>query len=94
MSPAQSTAVHEVTDHRVLDETEVGRYTISEVAARTGLSAHTLRWYERIGLMPHVGRETSWSGERRPGSAGTANATSASWTSSANSARPACPSPT
>ncbi|MDT3399587.1 MerR family transcriptional regulator [Streptomyces sp. B1866] len=33
-----------------------GRYTISEVAARTGLSAHTLRWYERIGLMPHVDR--------------------------------------
>lgn len=67
MSPAQSTAVHEVTDHHVLDETEVGRYTISEVAARTGLSAHTLRWYERIGLMPHVGRETSRSGGGQAG---------------------------
>ncbi|MBH5334652.1 MerR family transcriptional regulator [Streptomyces pactum] len=33
------------------------RYTISEVAAFTGLSAHTLRWYERIGLMPHVDRD-------------------------------------
>ncbi|MGH8795220.1 MAG: MerR family transcriptional regulator [Stackebrandtia sp.] len=32
------------------------KYTISEVAAHTGLSAHTLRWYERIGLMPHVDR--------------------------------------
>ncbi|MCX4744453.1 MerR family transcriptional regulator [Kitasatospora sp. NBC_01287] len=32
------------------------RYTISEVAALTGLSAHTLRWYEQIGLMTHVGR--------------------------------------
>ena len=39
------------------------RYTISEVAASTGLSAHTLRWYERIGLMPHVDR--SHTGQRR-----------------------------
>jgi DNA-binding transcriptional MerR regulator len=39
------------------------QYTISEVAEFTGLSAHTLRWYERIGLMPHVDR--SHSGQRR-----------------------------
>ncbi|MEV5238204.1 MerR family transcriptional regulator [Streptomyces cinnamoneus] len=39
------------------------RFTISEVAAYTGLSAHTLRWYERIGLMPHVDR--SHTGQRR-----------------------------
>jgi DNA-binding transcriptional MerR regulator len=39
------------------------RYTISEVAAVTGLTAHTLRWYERIGLMPHVDR--SGTGQRR-----------------------------
>ncbi len=39
------------------------RYTISEVAAFTGLSAHTLRWYEQIGLMPHV--ERSHAGQRR-----------------------------
>ncbi|MFB7539421.1 MerR family transcriptional regulator [Streptomyces zaomyceticus] len=38
-------------------------YTISEVASLTGLSAHTLRWYERIGLMPHVDR--SHTGQRR-----------------------------
>ncbi|WSV44010.1 MerR family transcriptional regulator [Streptomyces sp. NBC_01077] len=38
-------------------------YTISEVAALTGLSAHTLRWYERIGLMSHVDR--SHTGQRR-----------------------------
>ncbi|MGH3312849.1 MAG: MerR family transcriptional regulator [Streptomyces sp.] len=38
-------------------------YTISEVAALCGLSAHTLRWYERIGLMPHVDR--SHTGQRR-----------------------------
>ncbi|MFJ5550558.1 MerR family transcriptional regulator [Streptomyces sp. NPDC093225] len=39
------------------------RYTIREVAERTGLSQHTLRWYERIGLMPHVDR--THSGQRR-----------------------------
>jgi len=39
------------------------RYTISEVATLSGLSAHTLRWYERIGLMPHVDR--SHTGQRR-----------------------------
>lgn len=39
------------------------RYTISEVAAHTGLSQHTLRWYERIGLMPHIDR--SHTGQRR-----------------------------
>ncbi|MER5184036.1 MerR family transcriptional regulator [Streptomyces sp. NPDC002896] len=38
------------------------RYTISEVAAFTGLRAHTLRWYEQIGLMPHV--ERSHTGQR------------------------------
>ncbi|MEU6812224.1 MerR family transcriptional regulator [Streptomyces sp. NPDC046831] len=38
-------------------------YTISEVAALTGLTAHTLRWYERIGLMAHVDR--SHTGQRR-----------------------------
>ncbi|MEU1625235.1 MerR family transcriptional regulator [Streptomyces sp. NPDC020096] len=39
------------------------RYTISEVVGYTGLSAHTLRWYERIGLMPHVDR--THTGQRR-----------------------------
>jgi DNA-binding transcriptional MerR regulator len=39
------------------------RYTISEVAEFTGLSAHTLRWYERIGLMPRIDR--SHTGQRR-----------------------------
>ncbi|MFJ8195782.1 MerR family transcriptional regulator [Streptomyces sp. NPDC096152] len=38
-------------------------YTISEVVALTGLTAHTLRWYERIGLMAHVDR--SHTGQRR-----------------------------
>ncbi|WP_328376778.1 MerR family transcriptional regulator [Streptomyces sp. NBC_01020] len=39
------------------------QYTISQVVAFTGLTAHTLRWYERIGLMPHVDR--SHTGQRR-----------------------------
>jgi DNA-binding transcriptional MerR regulator len=36
---------------------------IREFAARTGLSAHTLRYYERIGLLDPVGRASS--GHRR-----------------------------
>jgi DNA-binding transcriptional MerR regulator len=46
---------------------EVGRYTISEVVEKTGLTAHTLRWYERIGLMPQVGREAPRSGGGQAG---------------------------
>jgi DNA-binding transcriptional MerR regulator len=37
--------------------------TIEQVAERTGLSAYTLRYYERIGLLDPVGRATS--GHRR-----------------------------
>jgi DNA-binding transcriptional MerR regulator len=36
--------------------------TIEEVARRTGLTAHTLRYYERIGLIAPVGRA---GGQRR-----------------------------
>lgn len=32
---------------------------IGEVTERTGLSADTLRYYEKIGLLPHVSRNTS-----------------------------------
>jgi DNA-binding transcriptional MerR regulator len=39
------------------------RYTIGEASARSGLTAHTLRWYERIGLLEQVDR--SYSGRRR-----------------------------
>ncbi|WP_327676661.1 MerR family transcriptional regulator [Kitasatospora sp. NBC_00458] len=39
------------------------RHTIGEVAAASGLTAHTLRWYERIGLLDPVDR--SASGQRR-----------------------------
>lgn len=40
-----------------------GELTISEVANRTGLTRHTLRYYERDGLMLGVGR--AGSGHRR-----------------------------
>ncbi|MFI9720407.1 MerR family transcriptional regulator [Streptomyces sp. NPDC052396] len=38
------------------------RYTIGEVAEFTGIRAHTLRWYEQIGLMPQV--ERTHNGQR------------------------------
>ena len=37
--------------------------SIDEVARRTGLTAHTLRYYERIGLIAPVGRAPG--GQRR-----------------------------
>lgn len=39
------------------------RYTIEEAAQRTGITTHTLRYYERIGLLEPVGRAPS--GHRR-----------------------------
>jgi DNA-binding transcriptional MerR regulator len=39
------------------------RYTIDEAAQRTGVTTHTLRYYERIGLLDPVGRAPS--GHRR-----------------------------
>lgn len=44
-------------------ERERPRYSIGEVAERTGLTRDTLRWYERIGLMDYVGRDHA--GKRR-----------------------------
>ncbi|MCU1677753.1 MAG: transcriptional regulator, MerR family [Frankiales bacterium] len=34
-------------------------YAIGEVAEKTGVSVHTLRYYERIGLVSPVGREAN-----------------------------------
>lgn len=50
------------TVSRELDRDEA-RFSIGEVAERTGLSQHTLRWYERIGLMAYVDRDHA--GQRR-----------------------------
>ncbi len=48
----------------MVDESyERPRYSIGEVAERSGLSRDTLRWYERIGLMNYVGRDAA--GKRR-----------------------------
>jgi DNA-binding transcriptional MerR regulator len=38
-------------------------YTVSEVSSQTGLSAHTLRWYEQVGLLDPVNRDAA--GRRR-----------------------------
>ena len=38
-------------------------YTIDEAAARTGLTKHTLRYYEREGLLPPIAKASS--GHRR-----------------------------
>ncbi|MFI5780435.1 MerR family transcriptional regulator [Nocardia sp. NPDC051570] len=52
------------TSERISDDTfNRPRYSIGEVAERSGLSRDTLRWYERIGLMNYVGRDAS--GKRR-----------------------------
>lgn len=34
-------------------------YSINEVASKFGLSAHTLRFYDKEGLMPFIGRDKS-----------------------------------
>ncbi|RMI30935.1 MerR family transcriptional regulator [Nocardia stercoris] len=39
------------------------RYSIGEVAEKSGLTRDTLRWYERIGLMDYVSRDHT--GNRR-----------------------------
>lgn len=32
---------------------------IGDLARRTGLTAHTIRYYERIGLLPYAWRDSS-----------------------------------
>ena len=44
----------------------MGDYTVQQAATLTGLSEHTLRYYERIGLIQPVPRQES-SGHRRYG---------------------------
>jgi DNA-binding transcriptional MerR regulator len=38
-------------------------YTVGEVSGQTGLSTHTLRWYEQVGLLDPVDRDAG--GRRR-----------------------------
>ncbi|MFB7876413.1 MerR family transcriptional regulator [Nocardia sp. NPDC056064] len=45
------------------EQRERPRYSIGEVAERSGLSRDTLRWYEKIGLMGYIGRDHT--GNRR-----------------------------
>ncbi|MGW0182275.1 MerR family transcriptional regulator [Nocardia sp. NPDC003345] len=42
---------------------ELPRHTIGAAARHCGLSQDTLRWYERIGLLSHIGRDHT--GRRR-----------------------------
>jgi DNA-binding transcriptional MerR regulator len=41
----------------------VTTWSIGEAAGKSGLSQHTLRWYERIGLLGHI--ERGGDGRRR-----------------------------
>lgn len=45
-------------------DTDSGTYTIQEAAEVTGLSVHTLRYYERADLIPSIARDAD-SGHRR-----------------------------
>ena len=42
---------------------DIPRHTIGAAARHCGLSQDTLRWYERIGLLSHIGRDHT--GRRR-----------------------------
>ncbi|MGW5388231.1 MerR family transcriptional regulator [Nocardia sp. NPDC003963] len=42
---------------------EIPRHSIGAAARHCGLSQDTLRWYERIGLLAHIGRDHT--GKRR-----------------------------
>jgi DNA-binding transcriptional MerR regulator len=41
--------------------------TVGEAATKVGLSVHTLRWYEREGLVSPVGRDAAGRRRYRPG---------------------------
>ncbi|WP_227979627.1 MerR family transcriptional regulator [Nocardia spumae] len=45
------------------EDYERPKYSIGDAAERSGLTRDTLRWYERIGLMDYIGRDSS--GKRR-----------------------------
>ena len=41
------------------EEYDRPKYSIGDVAEISGLTRDTLRWYERIGLMDYIGRDSS-----------------------------------
>ncbi|WP_063012842.1 MerR family transcriptional regulator [Nocardia kruczakiae] len=45
------------------EDYERPKYSIGDAAEKSGLTRDTLRWYERIGLMDYIGRDSS--GKRR-----------------------------
>ncbi len=55
-------------------EPEAAEYTVHQAAVRTGLSEHTLRYYERAGLLQSIKRQDS-SRHRRYSSADVARIT-------------------
>ena len=43
-----------------IDQVETdATFTIAEAGAATGTSTDTLRYYEKVGIMPHIGRTTA-----------------------------------
>ena len=58
------TLLDEPTDKTTQAPTEPIELTIQEMAKQSGLSEHTLRYYERIGLLTPIPRDGS-SGHRR-----------------------------
>jgi DNA-binding transcriptional MerR regulator len=51
----------------VADEIDRTELTVAQMAAATGVSAHTLRYYERAGLIRPVGRNGGNQRRYRPG---------------------------
>lgn len=52
-----------MSEHRAAPEAAGRGLTVAEMVAATGLTAHTLRWYERVGLIRPIARTTG--GQRR-----------------------------
>ena len=50
---------------RYMDQALIG-LTVGEVAAKVGLSVHTLRWYEQEGLVAPVDRDAAGRRRYRP----------------------------
>jgi MerR family transcriptional regulator, mercuric resistance operon regulatory protein len=53
----------------VIHETSARRYTIGVLSAETGCNVETIRYYERIGLLPPPGRSAGGQRAYRPADA-------------------------